>query len=198
MKATIVGNGWLRQSEAALAFRFLTKFPESFSIARLLVPELIESFWEPFPQALGLLRLLDRLSYQRRIEKLSSCGYSRGRRGSYSPATREMHQERPLGGGRDLATSTLTSLTRNLRAKPCTGTEFSGLSLIRLCRNSSSSCSSKSMLSSGDRNTNNGNNSASNKKRRIIAISKHSKHSIHTDNNNNDICNNGHKQCYEP
>ena len=28
-----------------------------------------------------LLRLLDRLSYQRRIEKLSSWGYSRGRKG---------------------------------------------------------------------------------------------------------------------
>ena len=48
------------------------------------------------------------------------------------PATREMHQQCPLGGGLDLATSTLTSLTRNLRAKPCTGTEFLVLSLIRL------------------------------------------------------------------
>ena len=56
MQATIVGNGWLRPSEAVLGFRLLTKFPESLSIARLLVPQLIESFWEPFPQTLGRLK----------------------------------------------------------------------------------------------------------------------------------------------
>ena len=32
-----------------------------------------------------------------------------------SPATRERRQQCPLGGGLDLATSTLTLLTRNLR-----------------------------------------------------------------------------------
>ena len=36
------------------------------------------------------------------------------------------------GGGLDLATSTLTLLTRNLRAKSCTGTNFLGLSLLAL------------------------------------------------------------------
>ena len=74
MTTTIVGNGWVRPSEAVLGFRFLTKFPESFLIAKLLVLQLVESLWEPFPQALGLLRLSDRLSHQRRIEKLCSRG----------------------------------------------------------------------------------------------------------------------------
>ena len=35
-------------NEVVLGFGFLTKFPESFSIAKLLGAELIESFWEPF------------------------------------------------------------------------------------------------------------------------------------------------------
>ena len=48
MKATTIGDGWLRQSEAVLGFRLLTKFPESFSIATLLVPQLIESFGSLF------------------------------------------------------------------------------------------------------------------------------------------------------
>ena len=86
MPATIVGNGWLRPCEAVLGCRFLTKFPESFSTAKLLVSQLIESSWEPFSQALRFLRLLDRLSYQRRIEKLSSLGYSGGRKGFFGGA----------------------------------------------------------------------------------------------------------------
>ena len=49
-----------------------------------------------------------------------------------SPATRERRQQCPLGGGLDVATSTLTLLTRNLRAKSCTGTNFLGLSLLAL------------------------------------------------------------------
>ena len=62
----------------------------------------------------GFLGVLDRLSYQRRIEKLSSWGYSRGRKG-FLGGTRQMHQTMSIGGGLDLATSTLTSLTQNIR-----------------------------------------------------------------------------------
>ena len=47
----------------------------------------------------------------------------------HSPATRERRQQCPLEGGLDLATSTLTLLARNLRAKSCKGTNFFGLSL---------------------------------------------------------------------
>ena len=47
-----------------------------------------------------------------------------------SPATRERRQQCPLGSGLDLAKSALTLLTRNLRAKSCTGTNFLSLSLI--------------------------------------------------------------------
>ena len=59
--------------------------------------------------------MLDRLSYQRRLEKLSSLGCFRGRKGFLGGAPFASHSR--MGGGRDLATSTLTSLMRNLCAK---------------------------------------------------------------------------------
>ena len=73
-------------------------------MAKLVVRQLIESFWEPFPQALGLWKPLDRLSYQRRSEKLSSWGHARVVGAPSRRVAGEMHQECPLGGGLDLAT----------------------------------------------------------------------------------------------